>query len=328
MTGLCPPRVSVIMAVYNCEDYVREAIESVRAQTFADWELICVDDCSTDRSPEIVGECAARDERIVLLENPCNMGAPGARNVALEHARGEFVAVLDSDDKAPPDRFDISLSAFAQETNLGLIGGQHAVIGPAGEVHEQVAREPLDDRQFKAELMNQRMPVPHSSCMIRRELLVAIGGYDERLPSSQDYDMALRVSPLCRCARLGELLLQYRHRPGQITEQNTFAQALYCQFALHRARARAEGRSFDEEAALQRIEQRISGRHGFSRPASLQLRGLALRAIQSGDHRRFRQLIGRSLGYWPFSMKTLICASTTLMPASVRTKCANLWSRL
>ncbi len=316
------------MAVYNCEEYVGEAIESVQTQTCKDWELICVDDASTDKSASAVERYAACDSRVRLLRHAENRGPAAARNTAVAHARGEFVAVLDSDDIAPTDRLDISLRAFEEEPELGLLGGQHAVTGRAGEVHELVARDPLDDRQFKTELMNQRMPVPHSSCMIRRELLVAIGGYDERLPSSQDYDMALRVSPLSRCARLGELLLHYRHRPGQITEQNTFAQALYCEFALQRARARNEGRSFDEEAALRRIEQRICGRHGFSRPASLRLRGLALHAIHSGDHRHFRRLIGRSLAYWPFSLKTLICASMTLLPASVRTKCANLWNGL
>lgn len=322
------PRISVIMAVYNCEDYVADAITSVQEQTIDDWELLCVDDASADDSAAVVERLAAVDPRIILIRQPENRGPASARNTALARARGEFVAVLDSDDMAPPRRFESSLNAFAQTDGLGLVGGQYHIIGPSGEVHERVERPALDDAQFKAQLSRHLMPVPHSSCMIRRELLAGVGGYDERLPAAQDFDMVLRVSPQCRCARLDECLLYYRHRPGQITENNTFAQALYSDFAFRRQRARNEGAEFNEDAELERIKRRVSGRHGFSRAASNRLRAVALRAVQAGDHRRFRLLIGRAVAYWPFSPHTLFWGLTSFMPAPVSAGCVALMSRV
>lgn len=322
------PRISVIMAVYNCEDYVGMAIESVQAQTFEDWELICVDDASTDDSAEVVERYAASDPRIKLIRQPSNRGPAPARNTAIAAAQGEFVAVLDSDDLAPPNRFEVSLEAFSQTPDLGLVGGRYYIIGPSGDIYERVERPRLDDEQFKTNLKQHTMPVPHSSCMIRRELLASVGGYDERLPAAQDFDMVLRVSPHCRCLRLDVCMLHYRIRPGQITESNTFAQALYSDFAFERERARDEGREFNEDEELEKIERRLSGRHGFSKTASRRLRAMALRAVQSGDHQRFRLLIGRAVTYWPFSPHTLFWGLTGLMPAPVRTGCVSLCSRV
>ncbi len=322
------PRISVIMPVYNCEDYVTEAIGSVQAQTCEDWELICVDDASTDSSAEVVEDLARSDPRITLIRHETNRGPAAARNTALKHARGDFVAVLDSDDMAPPERFELSLKAFEEDPELVLVGGQHAIIGPEGDIRERVERPTLPNAEFHERLEQYGMPLPHSSCMIRRDVIQAVGGYDERLPASQDYDMVLRVSSHGHCLRLDKYLLHYRQRPGQITESRCLAQTLYSKFAFRRARAAREGREFDEEKELEKIRRRVEGRHGFSKGASLRLRLLALRAVQSGDHDRFRRLIRQAYGYWPFSAHTLFWRIVSITPASVQTRCVNLWSRL
>ncbi|MCK4679163.1 MAG: glycosyltransferase family 2 protein [Bacteroidales bacterium] len=98
MSGSQNTLVSIITPVYNYERYIAEAIESVLAQTYTNWEMIIVDDRSTDDSPEIVKKYAKKDHRIKLIELPENLGAAMARNKALEHAKGRYIAFLDSDD--------------------------------------------------------------------------------------------------------------------------------------------------------------------------------------------------------------------------------------
>jgi glycosyltransferase involved in cell wall biosynthesis len=97
------PSISVIMCVYNEEDCLPESIESVLCQDFTDFELIIVDDNSTDRSVEIIKDYQKRDDRIVVIKNNRNMGPAIARNLGIKRARGDYIAILDSDDIALPD---------------------------------------------------------------------------------------------------------------------------------------------------------------------------------------------------------------------------------
>ena len=323
------PRVTVVTAVYNCEDFIARTIESIQAQSIDDWEHICVDDASSDGSAAIVERYAAEDPRVKLIRVEQNQGAPHARNVGIKNARGEFVAILDSDDVSPPDRLEICLEAFEADAELGFLGGQHIVIDANDNVFERIERPALGDEQFKASLMEDgRAPMPHSSFMTRRHLAEAIGGYDERLPCVADYDFALRISPECKCARLDRVVLHYRRRSGQLSETRAFASTLYSDMVRARAEAKAAGREFDEDAAFERVRGQVEGRQGLSRKAGLNLRAIALRAVVSGEHDRFRMLIKRSAGYWPFSPHTIFWWLVGFMPDSTQTRCAGLWSRL
>ena len=112
------------MAAYNSEAYVGEAVASVLAQTYQNWELIVVDDASTDRTAEIVEEFAEKDARIRLLRNERNLGPAASRNRSIATARGEFAAILDNDDIARPERIALSVAALRDRSELGL-GGAH-----------------------------------------------------------------------------------------------------------------------------------------------------------------------------------------------------------
>lgn len=113
--------VSIIMPVYNAEKYIGEAIESVLAQTYPDFELLLVNDRSTDRSKEICGEYAKKDSRIVLLENDSDTHGPGAaRNLGLEHVSGKYVHFMDADDWVEPDLLEITV-ALAEETGADIV---------------------------------------------------------------------------------------------------------------------------------------------------------------------------------------------------------------
>lgn len=109
------PLVSVIMPSYNAEKYIKEAIESVIAQTYTNWELFVIDDGSTDKTAEIAQSYAEKDSRIILHRNSCNMGTANTRNVGIKLANGEWIATLDSDDIWHPEKLEIQLKK-AEET--------------------------------------------------------------------------------------------------------------------------------------------------------------------------------------------------------------------
>jgi len=98
------PKVSVIMPVYNTETYVAQAIESILAQTFTDFEFIIVDDGSTDRTPAILDAFSRSDNRVRIIHNPVNRGPAACRNIGLNNSSGEYIALMDADDISKPER--------------------------------------------------------------------------------------------------------------------------------------------------------------------------------------------------------------------------------
>ncbi len=113
------PEISIITPAYNAENYISKTIESVKAQTYRDWELIVVDDCSTDYTSVLVSDYADTDSRIKLIKAPKNGGVAKARNIGLENAKGDYIAFVDSDDLWTPDKLEKQL-AFMKEKGCVL----------------------------------------------------------------------------------------------------------------------------------------------------------------------------------------------------------------
>lgn len=108
-------KITVLVAVYNTESYLRQCLDSLVGQTLEDIQIVCIDDCSTDGSPEILRDYAARDRRILLLRTPRNSGQAQARNLGLRHALGEYTTMLDSDDYLAPDALERAWEALRQD---------------------------------------------------------------------------------------------------------------------------------------------------------------------------------------------------------------------
>ncbi|HLT72344.1 MAG TPA: glycosyltransferase family 2 protein, partial [Cyclobacteriaceae bacterium] len=125
--------VSVIMPVYNADIYVELAITSVIKQTYANWELLVVDDGSVDKSNEIIEAYANKDSRIKTFHQP-NRGVSSARNLALENARGEYIAFLDADDWLPPDSLRSRIRKFTESPATTFVDGRVDVYNEAGNV--------------------------------------------------------------------------------------------------------------------------------------------------------------------------------------------------
>ena len=215
------PGLSVIMAVYNGEPFVRQAVESVPSQTFTDFEFIIIDDASTDATASILREYT--DGRIVLLSNNTNVGLTKSLNIGLRHARGEFIARMDADDIALPERLERQVRYLDEHPDVGILGCACQFIGSMGRRLGKKPR-PLDDctTRWTALLRN---PFIHPAVMLRRSVLEENGlRYDEEFTQSQDYEFFTRVLKYTRGANLSEQLLLYRKHPGDITSTSRESQ--------------------------------------------------------------------------------------------------------
>lgn len=207
--------ISVIMSVYNEERYLAEALESIRSQTYESWELIIIDDCSTDRTPEILAEFCARDGRIHSYRNETNQGLTVNLNRALEMAQGDYIARMDGDDLSHPDRFERQLQYLEEHPELMLISCRTQTFG---QQHLQ------SDIQGTPEELRCRMLVrpvlAHPGFLSRAAVYRGLGyRYDESFRQAQDYELAARLTRRYSIGICPEILLEYRAHEGQVSSK-------------------------------------------------------------------------------------------------------------
>lgn len=212
---MTPPAVSVIMPVYNAAAFLGRAIDSVVTQTFTDWELIVVDDGSTDGFTKVV-ERYASDPRIHSYTDPINQGVSHALNRALGHARGTFIARLDADDIALPQRLEEQVNYFIEHPDVGLLGGRAITISEKGDAIGAINNVPLDNTSIQYTLLFNSAFVS-STVMFRRALLEKTNGFCEDGRVFDDFDMWSRIARNTRAANLPDHLVQYRIRKGGLT---------------------------------------------------------------------------------------------------------------
>lgn len=199
------PRVSVLMSVFNGERSVRNAVDSILAQTFTDFEFIIVDDGSIDRTPRILDEY--NDPRIVRLTNRTNLGLPASLNRGLRMARGEFLARMDADDWSVRERLERQVTFMDDNPALGLLGTQVWDVDADG--HEYVTEYPQGDIELRWELLFQNA-FWHPSVMVRLAILRQVGDYSTDHACSQDYELWARMMRVCHIANLPEPFVRYR----------------------------------------------------------------------------------------------------------------------
>jgi glycosyltransferase involved in cell wall biosynthesis len=186
------PAVSVVTPAWNAAAFLGDTIDSVRAQTFTDWELLVVDDGSTDETAALVERAAAADPRIRLLRQ-ANSGPSAARNHAMREARGSFFAFLDSDDRWSADYLEQQLAVFTAHPDTALVTGTGFYDG--GPFHGKPTRSLQGGPRVLplAELLANESAV-FIMTVFRREVFDRIGGFDERQWTSEDYDFWLRAA--------------------------------------------------------------------------------------------------------------------------------------
>lgn len=207
-------KVSVITPSYNSENYIMNTIESVQQQTYKNWEMIIVDDCSTDQTCAIVAEAAQKDPRIKLIRQKQNGGAAKARNVALEHATGRFIAYLDADDIWMPEKLERQV-AFMQEKKCGFSCTTYEVVDAEGNSLNKIIHLPpkLDYVGFLTNNLLQTVAMMADTQIVDRKYLVM-----PDLRRRQDAATWLQVLRAGHaCYGLDENLAQYRRTPHSLS---------------------------------------------------------------------------------------------------------------
>lgn len=205
MKQLQPPLISIITPAYNAEKFIHETIESVLAQTYTNWEMIIVDDCSKDRTAEIVKDYENRDDRIKLFQLETNSGSAVARNTAMEHASGTYIAFLDSDDLWYPEKLEKQLR-FMQEKNIAFSFTKYIRMEEDGTLRNAVSKAPASVGYH--DLMKHCV-IGCLTVMINREKIGPLEMVNIR--TRQDYAYWLTITKMgYRAYGLPEVLAKYR----------------------------------------------------------------------------------------------------------------------
>lgn len=235
------PRVDVLMPAYNAAATIRDAVESIRAQTVADWRLIVVDDGSTDATPAILAELAAADTRIQVITK-ANDGIVEARNDALRAAEAEFIACLDADDLALPDRFERQLAFLAARPDCIGMGGAVEHMDEEGRPLIGLIQSGPPSDADAAQIPALEPYIVHSTLMARRADVVAAGGY-RHVPNSEDSDLFWRLLQRGALVNVADAFAKYRVHTRSISSSivNGRIMAIGSQLGALSARRRQKG---------------------------------------------------------------------------------------
>ncbi len=202
------PPISVCLPVYNAERYIAEAVESILGQTFGDFEFLIIDDGSTDGSRRILERYAAGDPRIRLVSRP-NGGLVSALNELLGMARGEFIARMDADDIALPERFERQIAYLRDHGDVVALGTQILLIDPRGAPLTEMPLD-LEHEDIDRAHLNGVTVLCHPTILARTASVLGVGGYRPGYFPGEDIDLWLRLAEVGRLANLPEILVKYR----------------------------------------------------------------------------------------------------------------------
>jgi glycosyltransferase involved in cell wall biosynthesis len=181
------PRVSIVLSVRNGARFIEQSIDTMLAQTYTDFELIAIDDGSTDSTRDILMACASRDRRIRVIGLDHNCGIPAARNIGTSVARGDLIAVMDADDLNEPTRLELQVGWLDAHPEVDVVGSRYVeLVDETGEL-----RQP---RVGTHGVRDGVQPAPHSTIVMRRSALDTAGGYDETFQLSSDNELLQRLA--------------------------------------------------------------------------------------------------------------------------------------
>lgn len=213
------PKVSILMPVYNAEKYLIEAVDSILNQTFRDWELIIINDGSTDRSQELLSQIA--DNRVITVDNEKNLGLIDTLNKGINLCKGEYIVRMDADDISTPERIEKQVQFMDSHPHYILCGTNALVIDNNGKVTGKIRN--LTDNQFLQINLLFSNPFIHPSMMIRRDILRS-NLYDKQYKHIEDYELWCRIALLGEVANLQDDLLLYRWHDSNISVINAETQ--------------------------------------------------------------------------------------------------------
>jgi len=327
--GKTGPLVSVMMPAYNCEKYVGEAIESIINQTYTNWELICVDDGSTDRTLEIMQEYAAKNPCIHVFANEENRGRPYTRNRILEVARGEILAIQDADDVSLPHRLEEGVKALEAEPDVAVAGSAWVEIDERGEMTGYVWTPPIEAQTVEGIPPGGRVSVYHGPLLMRAEAVAAVGGYDEFFALAQDYDLCLRMlSQGFVIRQIEEPWYMCREHDRRATRASRGLQQTYQVLARARAQAIAGNVDFDLEAEFEHLRSKGTDDPRLREQQACDLYGIGGMHIARSEGQAARKCFLAVLRLRPFFARAWIWYLLTFLPTGLRRALVDTYYRI
>jgi glycosyltransferase involved in cell wall biosynthesis len=252
------PRVTVVIPVYNREKYVGIAIDSILSQTFADFELLVIDDGSVDRSRDVV--LAYNDPRIRLVCNNTNLGVSATRNKGIQLARGEYLAFLDSDDWAYPGRLAKQTAFLDTHPDYAAVGSWIEWMSEEGRPSGRIKRKPTSPAKIAAWRLFQQ-GIENSASIARTDVLRAYR-HREEFDICEDFEIWARIAANHKLATLPEVLVRRRMHAGQLTQENA-ARTQERRMAIYAAQLQLLGVSFTDNDLKRHLLLRSMRKRGF-----------------------------------------------------------------
>ncbi len=218
------PLITVLMAVYNADQFLNKAIDSILNQTYQHFEFLIVNDASTDKSEAIINSYT--DSRIRYLKNTTNLGLPKSLNLGLLAAKGDWIARMDADDISHPSRIKQQIDYLLAHPHIKLLGTGVNIIDEFGDKFD-TWNYPNHYEEIKI-LISKSCCFAHPSVMYYKTAVLSIGMYNEQLKTSEDYELWIRLLQKNQGANLPQVLVDYRVHNNQMSANNIYNQTLNC----------------------------------------------------------------------------------------------------
>ena len=273
------PQVSVVIPTRNRGEFLPAAINSVLMQRFSDFEVVVVDDGGARDSTAAVENCS--DPRVRLVRHQQRRGGAAARNTGIAATHSPYVAFLDDDDEWYPDKLRLQVELLqSRPAHVGVVYTGYDIVA-GDKICRQIV--PVQSGNLSAALLSENLVGGTSSVMVRREFLAAAGGFDESLPSFQDYDLWLRLARICYFECLQEPLLKYR---------------------VHGVQIWTDLDALDKGLELMRVKY---GSHaGFRKKTSLYYLALGIQFCRRGELQRGSAALRRAVELDPYHLRAYI----------------------
>lgn len=213
------PLVSVLVATYNSENFIKDNLDSLIAQTYKNIEIVVCDDASSDKTVSIVKRYQEKDERIKIIQNEKNLGITLNMNNGIKNCNGKYIAILDADDWSYPYRIEEQVKIMENNPNVVVCSGYMDICDE--ELNMKTTREyPLEDQEIRKAIIRYN-PISHPASIWRASKLLETSLYNNRLPIARDYDLVVRISEFGEYRNIPKSLIKYRVRKGSETGKKT-----------------------------------------------------------------------------------------------------------
>jgi glycosyltransferase involved in cell wall biosynthesis len=220
------PKISIIMPTFNRADKIQTAVRSVICQSYRDWELIIIDDASTDKTSQVLKNIKASDSRIICLGNEINCGLAKTLNRGLIIAKGEHICRIDDDDEwIDYNKLQKQIDYINAHSECILVGTAFQVIDKNKSIM-RIFSAPLEDKEIRSVILSVN-PFGHSTVLFKRNIALIVGGYDESMCRAVDHDLWLRLGQKGKLANISDITMKYTEQTGSISYRNRDKQLKY-----------------------------------------------------------------------------------------------------